>query len=137
MAYLRAAALVMAEIEREFEGSAEGSSSGHTGMRGFRGRPIGPGGGFVRAGGAPMGAPTSFAPPRGPAAMGYGRVSLDVTDQVNWADISQPKPMPVRAPSPPPPPSGPKPRGKRAMDSFLEEIKQYASFKSSPSPPLY
>ncbi|KAE8543440.1 hypothetical protein D1P53_000153 [Cryptococcus gattii VGV] len=102
----KAAALVMAEIEREFEGSAEGSSSGHMGMRGFRGRPIGPGGGFVRAGGAPMGAPTSFAPPRGPAAMGYGR----------------PKPMPVRAPSPPPP-SGPKPRGKRAMDSFLEEIK--------------
>lgn len=74
MAYLRAAALVMAEIEREFEGSAEGSSSSHMGMRGFRGRPIGPGGGFVRAGGAPMGAPTSFAPPRGPAAMGYGRV---------------------------------------------------------------
>ncbi|OXG19342.1 U2-associated protein SR140 [Cryptococcus neoformans Tu259-1] len=103
----KAAALVMAEIEREFEGSAEGSSSGHAGMRGFRGRPIGPGGGFVRAGGAPIGAPTSFAPPRGPAAMGYGR----------------PKPMPVRAPSPPPPPSGPKPRGKRAMDSFLEEIK--------------
>ncbi|KIR70198.1 U2-associated protein SR140 [Cryptococcus deuterogattii CA1014] len=102
----KAAALVMAEIEREFEGSAEGSSSSHMGMRGFRGRPIGPGGGFVRAGGAPMGAPTSFAPPRGPAAMGYGR----------------PKPTPVRAPSPPPL-SGPKPRGKRAMDSFLEEIK--------------
>lgn len=46
------------------------------------------------------------------------------------ADILQPKPTPVRAPSPPPP-SGPKPRGKRAMDSFLEEIKQYASFKSN------
>lgn len=81
--YLRAAALVMAEIEREFEGSAEGSSSGHAGMRGFRGRPIGPGGGFVRAGGAPIGAPTSFAPPRGPAAMGYGRVSSAVTDQIS------------------------------------------------------
>ncbi|OCF31376.1 U2-associated protein SR140 [Kwoniella heveanensis BCC8398] len=101
----RALALVNAEYEAAFEGSgAVGAPLGGTRGSGYRGRPIGPGGGFVRAGGAPMEAP--FQPPKGPAAMGYNR----------------PRPPPPRMPSPPPA-GPPKSKGKRAMDSFLEEIK--------------
>ncbi|WVQ93326.1 hypothetical protein IAU59_000394 [Kwoniella sp. CBS 9459] len=101
----RALALVNAEYEAAFEGpGVAGAPLGGTRGGGYRGRPIGPGGGFVRAGGAPMEAP--FQPPKGPAAMGYNR----------------PRPPPSRMPSPPPA-GPPKSKGKRAMDSFLEEIK--------------
>ncbi|WVO15268.1 hypothetical protein L204_102924 [Cryptococcus depauperatus] len=111
-----AAARVMAEYERAFEGPADPSSSSHdqSSIRTFRGKHMGPIGGFVRAGGAPMApaafqkpASTSFQkePPRGPASMGYSRSQPPVTKASS------------------PPLTGPKPKGKRAMDSFLEEIK--------------
>lgn len=71
----RAAAKALAEFEDAFDGPAAGPSGGF-------GR--GMGGGFVKAGGAPLAVnmpsqgqvPTGPAgPPRGPAAMGYARVS--------------------------------------------------------------
>ncbi|ORX39062.1 hypothetical protein BD324DRAFT_618400 [Kockovaella imperatae] len=112
----KAAALALAEFEDAFE--KPGSSFGTSGVRGFIG---GVRGGFVRAGGAgnatpyepprgpSMAQPPSgpSGPPKGPAAMGYARPT--------------PRAM-FKAPSPPPS-AGPKPKGKRAMDSFLEEIK--------------
>ncbi|RSH78917.1 uncharacterized protein EHS24_001840 [Apiotrichum porosum] len=57
--------------------------------------------GFVRAGDTAI-----YNPPRGSAAPA-------LQASTTWS-------APVRLPSPPPPP---KPRGKRAMDAFLEEIK--------------
>ncbi|KAK1922466.1 hypothetical protein DB88DRAFT_355185 [Papiliotrema laurentii] len=101
-----AQARLLADFENSFDGPGVGPSGAYGG-RGF-------GGGFVRAGGMPVApkapvvpvAPSGPSqPPRGPAAMGYAR----------------PHKAQARAPSPPP--SGSKPRGKRAMDSFLEEIK--------------
>ncbi|WVR09161.1 hypothetical protein IAU60_006223 [Kwoniella sp. DSM 27419] len=117
----------LARVNAEYEAAFDGPSVGHAPLGGTRGggwgRPIGPGGGFVRAGGAPLvpfqpprgpaagfqapptGPSGGFQPPRGPAAMGYARAA------------------PPRAPSPPPSTTGPQRKGKRAMDSFLEEIK--------------
>lgn len=97
---------VMAEFEADFARPSGPMSS--------RGRFV-PGGGFVRAGGAPPEPPQSKPSiptgpkaesniPRGPAAM-YGR----------------PRPA---FPSPPPEDNKPKPKGKRKMDDFLEEIKR-------------
>ncbi|WWD21045.1 hypothetical protein CI109_105526 [Kwoniella shandongensis] len=123
----KAAALVYAEYAEAFEGPnvENGPLGGTRGASTFRGgRPMmGVRGGFVRAGGgaaAPYEPPTRpsgmllqggggmpSALPRGPAAMGYAR--------------GRPPP-PQRAPSPPPV-GGAKSKGKRAMDSFLEEIK--------------
>ncbi|WRT68937.1 uncharacterized protein IL334_005919 [Kwoniella shivajii] len=109
-------------VNVEYEEAFEGPSSVHAPLGGTRGparRPMGPGGGFVKAGGTPMDlpyqpplrgpgpGPPAHPAPRGPAAMGYSRV--------------QPLPQ-ARAPSPPPAGIS-KSRGKRAMDSFLEEIK--------------
>ncbi|RSH95364.1 hypothetical protein EHS25_000451 [Saitozyma podzolica] len=108
-----ALALVNKEMEEVFAASGSGPTVG--GMGGFGRRPAGPGGGFVRAGGATYVAPTGppagpaamAMPPRGPMAMGYGRPL---------------RAGPPKAPSPPPS-AGPKPKGKRAMDAFLQEIK--------------
>ncbi|WWD06619.1 hypothetical protein V865_004712 [Kwoniella europaea PYCC6329] len=99
-------------VNAEYEEAFEGPSSYNAPLGGTKQpsrRPIGPGGGFVKAGGAPMDMP--YQPPRGPSAMGYGR----------------PRPPPqMKAPSPPPTSgssTGPMRKGKRVMDSFLEEIK--------------
>ncbi|KAK8843431.1 hypothetical protein IAR55_007088 [Kwoniella newhampshirensis] len=125
----KAAALVYAEYAEAFEGPnvENGPLGGTRGAGGGmgRGRPMmGVRAGFVRAGGGAMASyepprgpsntstsgpaigSTPPIPPRGPAAMGYARA----------------RPPPQRAPSPPPA-GGSKSRGKRAMDSFLEEIK--------------
>ncbi|RXK39026.1 hypothetical protein M231_03756 [Tremella mesenterica] len=96
-----AAKLVMAEYEEAFE-----KPSGST----TRNRFV-PAGGFVKAAATPVpvipkGPKSMENIPRGPAAMGYGRPT---------------RPSPPKQPSPPP---GPKPRGKRAMDAFLEELKR-------------
>ncbi|ODN91468.1 U2-associated protein SR140 [Cryptococcus wingfieldii CBS 7118] len=107
----KAAALVMAEFEEEFN---SGPSHPNTSMRGFGGgsnaAPMGPRKGFVKAGGAPMALQalqgnTGFQPPRGPAAMGF-----------------QQAPPPHVRPVAPSASNGPM-RKKRAMDSFLQEIK--------------
>nr|XP_019009713.1 U2-associated protein SR140 [Kwoniella pini CBS 10737]OCF48494.1 U2-associated protein SR140 [Kwoniella pini CBS 10737] len=102
--------LVNAEYEEAFEGpSAFNAPRG--GVAAPNRRPMGPGGGFVKAGGAPMDIPKApYQPPRGPSSMSYG------------ASRHHP-PSRMRAPSPPPPSSAPRGKGKRAMDSFLEEIK--------------
>nr|XP_018259054.1 U2-associated protein SR140 [Kwoniella dejecticola CBS 10117]OBR81212.1 U2-associated protein SR140 [Kwoniella dejecticola CBS 10117] len=103
--------LVNAEYEEAFEGpSAFNAPRG--GVAAPNRRPMGPGGGFVRAGGAPMDIPrpAPYQPPRGPSSMGYGTPR-------------QYPPPPMTAPSAPPPSSAPRGKGKRAMDSFLQEIK--------------
>ena len=122
----RAAALVMAEYEEAFDGNGvAGPSRSRSGARGA----------FVRAGGGEAYTPdarlsrasrggmyafqdepgSSFDPPKGPAAMGYGRVGFGY-----MSDLRADRKRPARSLSPPP---APKPKGKRALHSFLEEIK--------------
>ncbi|WVQ75421.1 hypothetical protein IAR50_005044 [Cryptococcus sp. DSM 104548] len=153
----KAAALVMAEFEEEFN---SGPSNPNSSMRAFGGgsnaAPLGPRKGFVKAGGAPMTSqprpaaafrPPSgpgmgpgareahggmgFQPPRGPAAMGYN----PNPPHARPVGFGRPPPLPSQAASmdpgrlpptasasTPPAPSGPL-KKKRAMDSFLQEIK--------------
>lgn len=126
----RAQALVMAEYEEAFErpqygvsaikGSgfvrAGGEFPPYSHAVGDRdvdevGAPAGPAFGMSRPfnppAGPSRGPPTgpSRGPPTGPSAMAQGRYP------------------PARPPSPPPSAAGPKAKGKRAMDSFLAEIK--------------
>ncbi|OXH00422.1 hypothetical protein C370_07327 [Cryptococcus neoformans A1-35-8] len=134
----KAAALVMAEFEEDFN---SGPSHPNTSMRGFGGgsnaAPMGPRKGFVKAGGAPMElqsrppaafrppsgpgmgpggralqGSTGFQPPRGPAAMGFQQ-----------APPPHVRPVAPAAPTAAPSASNGPMRKKRAMDSFLQEIK--------------
>nr|XP_019047928.1 U2-associated protein SR140 [Kwoniella bestiolae CBS 10118]OCF26858.1 U2-associated protein SR140 [Kwoniella bestiolae CBS 10118] len=128
--------LVNAEYEEAFEGpSSYNAPLGGTRQPGRR--PMGPGGGFVKAGGAPMDMP--YQPPRGPAGFDNGINQMPPQQQPQYTQQQQfqpprgpsamgygrPRPPPqMKAPSPPPSSSaGPMRKGKRAMDSFLEEIK--------------
>ena len=70
---IRARAKVLADFENAFDDAASGPS-GSFGGRGM-------GGGFVRAGGAPVGPKATIPvgpsqPPRGPSALGYARVRM-------------------------------------------------------------
>ncbi|WWC91325.1 uncharacterized protein L201_006268 [Kwoniella dendrophila CBS 6074] len=119
--------LVNEEYEQAFEGPGA-LNAPRGGTRAPTRRPMGPGGGFVKAGGAPMDMP--YQPPRGPSNDHYHN------DNSSYQPSRGPSssggyqgyqrsypPPPQRKPSPPPPANiGPR-KGKRAMDSFLEEIK--------------
>ncbi|ODN74694.1 hypothetical protein L202_07026 [Cryptococcus amylolentus CBS 6039] len=153
----KAAALVMAEFEEDFN---SGPSHPNTSMRGFGGgsnaAPMGPRKGFVKAGGAPMElqsrppaafrppsgpgmgpggralqGSTGFQPPRGPAAMGFQQAPPPHVRPVGFGGppLSQyaapvdPRRVAPAAPTAAPSASNGPMRKKRAMDSFLQEIK--------------
>ena len=133
----RMAALVMAEYAEAFD-NPTASAMPVGGMRGgvlnggFRG--IGGGGGFVRAGGTkavyaglmrrgfPCDSGSSRTTSQRPRS--YGIFESKSKSSRNPDSSLQPRPPPPRDPSPPPSAIS-KPKGKRAMDQFLQEIKRY------------
>ena len=73
---------------------------------------------------------SSYAPSvRGKASGGQGMRGFETDIMVRPSAISweASSPMNIAQQPPSPPPLAPKPKGKRAMDHFLEEIKRYAT----------
>ncbi|KAJ9124211.1 hypothetical protein QFC22_001009 [Naganishia vaughanmartiniae] len=115
----RAAAIAFAEFEEAFNGDGAetaprgGTSSGRSG-NGYppRGPQSSRAGGFVRAGADGSG-PSAYQPPTRQIPTGPSRRGMT-------SNFRSPSPEPLK----------PKPKGKRAMDSFLEEIKRGISEES-------